>query len=262
MSEQAEAPLLFEIVEDHIALVRINRPAARNAVDGAVAQALSNAVREIEANPAIRVAILGSTNPGMFCAGADLKVVAAGRVHELRPDDGGFAGFVDSIRAKPWIAMVDGPALGGGFELALACDMVVATPTTRFALPEVKRGIMANAGGTHRVARVLPRNIALEMVATGDPMDAATAKHFGLVNRLVAADQLLDEALGLARAIMVNAPVSVKESVMLARIASDRTDAEMRRISRERMAVVMATEDSKEGPRAFVEKRAPNWKGQ
>ena len=183
-------------------------------------------------------------------------------MHELRPDDGGFAGFVDSIRAKPWIAMVDGPALGGGFELALACDMIVATPTTRFALPEVKRGIMANAGGTHRVARVLPRNVALEMVATGDPMDATTAKHFGLVNRLVSAEQLLDETLGLARAIMVNAPVSVKESVMLCRIASDRTDAEMRRVSRERMAVVMATEDSKEGPRAFVEKRSPNWQGQ
>ena len=261
MSDTPEQPLLFEIVEDHIALVRINRPAARNAVDGAVAQAISNAVREIEANPQIRVAILGSTTPGMFCAGADLKVVAAGRVSELRPDDGGFAGFVDSIRAKPWIAMVDGPALGGGFELCLACDMIVATPGTRFALPEVKRGIMANAGGTHRVARVLPRNIALEMVASGDPMDAATAKHFGLVNRLVSAEQLLEETLALARSIMVNAPVSVKESLMLTRIANDRTDGEMRRISRERMQVVMATEDSKEGPRAFVETRAPNWTG-
>lgn len=262
MTEQAEQPLLFEIIEDHIALVRINRPAARNAIDGAVAQALSNAVREIEANPQIRVAILGSTNPGMFCAGADLKVVAAGRVHELRPDDGGFAGFVDSIRAKPWIAMVDGPALGGGFELCLACDMIVATPGSRFALPEVKRGIMANAGGTHRVMRVLPRNIALEMVASGDPIDAANARHFGMINRIVPAENLLEETLALARSIMVNAPVSVKESMMLARISGDRTDAEMRRISRERMQVVMATEDSKEGPRAFVEKRSPNWKGQ
>lgn len=261
MTDQTEAPLLFEIVEDHIALVRINRPAARNAVDGAVAQALSNAVREIEANPQIRVAVLGSTNPGMFCAGADLKVVAAGRVQDLRPDDGGFAGFVDAIRAKPWIAAVDGPALGGGFELCLACDMIVATPGSRFALPEVKRGIMANAGGVHRIARVLPRNVALEMVASGDPMDAATAKHFGLVNRLVDAEQLHEEALALARSIMVNAPVSVKESLVLARSAGDRTDAEMRRISRERMAVVMATEDAKEGPRAFVEKRAPNWQG-
>lgn len=262
MTDQSDSPLVFEIVEDHIALVRFNRPAARNAVDGAVAQALSAAVREIEANPQIRVAVLGSTSPGMFCAGADLKVVAAGRVHELRPDDGGFGGFVDAIRSKPWIAMVDGPALGGGFELCLACDMIVATPGSRFGLPEVKRGLLANAGGAHRVSRVLPRNIALELVASGEPIYATTAKHFGLVNRLVEAGQLEAEALALARSIMVNAPVSVKESLMLARSAGDRTDAEMRRISRERMAVVMATEDAKEGPRAFVEKRAPNWKGQ
>lgn len=258
---QAASPLLFELVDKHIALLRFNRPQARNAVDGDTAKAMSAAVARIEADPEIRVVVLASNAPGMFCAGADLKVVSSGRIHELRPDDNGFAGLVDSIRTKPWIAVVDGPALGGGFEICLACDMIVASPTARFGLPEVKRGLMANAGGTHRVTRVLPRNIALELVTTGEPMDAETAKHFGLVNRLAPSDQLLEEALAMARIIMANAPVSVRESLSLARIACDRSDAEMRRISRGSMQAVLATEDSKEGPRAFVEKRAPNWLG-
>jgi enoyl-CoA hydratase len=263
MTEQtpSDAPLLFELVEDHIAVLRFNRPQARNAIDGETARALSAAIRETESNSAIRVVLLGSSNPGMFCAGADLKLVSSGRIHELRPDDGGFAGLIDSIRAKPWIAMVDGPALGGGFEICLACDMIVATPNSRFGLPEVKRGLMANAGGAHRVTRVLPRNMAVELVTTGEPLDAVSAKHFGLINRLAEPESLFDEALALAKLIVGNAPVSVRESLSLARISSDRPDAEMRRISREAMQRVMASEDSKEGPRAFVEKRAPNWLG-
>jgi enoyl-CoA hydratase/carnithine racemase len=259
--ESQAAPLLYEVVDKHIALLRFNRPQARNAIDGETARAMSALVRQIEEDPEIRVVVLTSSTPGMFCAGADLKVVSAGRVHELRPDDNGFAGLVDSIRAKPWIVAVDGPALGGGLEICLACDIVVATPNSRFGLPEVKRGLMANAGGTHRIIRVLPRNIALEMVTTGEPMDAETGKHFGLVNRLVSAEQLLDEALGIARTIVGNAPISVRESLALARISCDRSDAEMRRISRSSMQTVLATEDAKEGPRAFLEKRAPNWQG-
>ena len=142
----AESPLLFEVVDDHIAVVRFNRPQARNAIDGATALALSAAVERIESDPALRVAIMASSTPGMFCAGADLKVVAAGRTAELRPNDGGFGGFVDALRDKPWIAAVDGPALGGGTELCLACDMIVSSPGTRFGLPEVKRGLIANGG--------------------------------------------------------------------------------------------------------------------
>jgi enoyl-CoA hydratase/carnithine racemase len=261
VEEQAPAALLFEIIDKHIAFLRFNRPQARNAVDGETARSMSAAVQRIEADSDIRVVVLASSSPGMFCAGADLKVVSSGRIQELRPDENGFAGLIDSIRTKPWIVAVDGPALGGGFEICLACDIVVATPNARFGLPEVKRGLMANGGGAHRVTRVLPRNIALELVATGDPMDAEAAKRFGLVNRLVPVGQLLDEALGIARTIMANAPVSVRESLSLARIACDRPDAEMRRISRAGMQNVLATEDSKEGPRAFVEKRAPNWLG-
>ncbi len=256
-----DAPLLFEIIDDHIALVRLNRPQARNAIDGATALAFSAALERIEADPAIRVAILASSTPGMFCAGADLKVVAAGRVAELRPNDGGFAGFADALRDKPWIAAVDGPALGGGTELCLACDMIVASPETRFGLPEVKRGLLANGGGTSRLVRVLPRNIAIELIATGEAFTAEFAAQHGMVNRLASADQVLEVALGLARAITANAPISVRESLRVARQVGDRSDADLRKFSRERMKVVMASDDSKEGPRAFAEKRAPVWQG-
>jgi enoyl-CoA hydratase/carnithine racemase len=257
----AEEPLLFEIVDAHIAVLRFNRPLARNAVNGALAKAMAAAVDRTENDTAIRVVVLTSSTPGMFSAGADLKVVAAGRVAELRPGKGGFAGLIDAARAKPWIAAVDGPALGGGVEMALACDMIVASDTSRFGLPEVKRGLMANAGGVHRIARVLPRNIAIEIVATGDSLSAERAAHYGMVNRLVSAERVLDEALDLARAIVVNAPVSVQESIACTRLSGDRPDAELRGFSRDGMMRVMATEDSKEGPRAFVEKRAPVWKG-
>lgn len=255
------APLLFEVVDNHIAIVRFNRPQARNAVDVETAQALSAAVDRVERDPALRVAILASSTPGMFCAGADLKVVAAGRVAELRPNDGGFAGFVDAARDKPWIAAVDGPALGGGTELCLACDMIVATPETRFGLPEVKRGMMANGGGATRLVRVLPRNLALELIATGEAFPASLAAEHGMVNRLAPTDALMDTAVHLARAIVANAPVSVLESLKLARQVGDRSDAELRRLSRDRMRVVMATQDAQEGPRAFAEKRPPVWQG-
>lgn len=254
-------PLLTEVVESHIAVLRFNRPEARNAIDGATARALGEAVECMESDPDIRAVILTSSTPGMFCAGADLKVVAAGRIAELRPGQGGFAGLVDAVRHKPWIAAVDGPALGGGFEMCLACDMIVASPESRFGLPEVKRGLMANAGGAHRVARVLPRNLALELAATGEPISAERAHVFGMVNRLAPADAVLETALALARAIVANAPLSVIETLRLARMSSDRSDPELRTQSREAMARILASEDAREGPKAFLERRAPNWQG-
>jgi enoyl-CoA hydratase len=264
MSERPDSvgrEVLYEKHGAHIAMIRLNRPEKKNAVDGALAAALGHLVAETEADPDIRVVVLASSTAGIFCAGADLGEVARGNGRALFPKEGGFAGIVDSVRHKPWIAAIDGPALAGGCEIALCCDMIGATDATRFGLPEVKRGLFAAAGGVQRLPRALPRNIALEMIATGEPLDAARAYAFGLVNHLVAADDLLPAALRLAGTIAGNAPVSVVESLKLARIASEHKDAEMSALSAATARVVMKTADSREGPRAFVEKRAPVWQG-
>jgi enoyl-CoA hydratase len=264
MSEQPEGvgrEVLFEIVDDHIAIVTLNRPEKRNAVNGALAGAVAYLVRKIEDDAAIRVAILASSNEKVFCAGADLAEISAGRGALLAPAGSGFAGFVDAPRAKPWIAAVRGAALAGGCELPLACDMIVASDDSTFGLPEVKRGLFAGAGGVHRLPRAIPRNIALELIATGDPMKADRAYTLGLVNRLVPSAQVRDEAIALAKAIAVNAPLSVRESLIVARQSSEKTDAELRKLSMEHSMKVMTSEDAKEGPRAFLEKRASRWQG-
>lgn len=247
---------------DHVALVTINRPEARNAVNGDVARGLDQAIATTDADPDTWVVVLTGSGADAFSAGADLKAVSAGRGHELRTDRGGFAGFVHAVRAKPWIAAVNGPALAGGCEIALACDLVVAVPTARFGLPEVKRGLIASAGGLYRLPRALPPAVAREMILTGDPIDASRAHALGLVNVLAPDLQgLLPAALALAQRITANAPVAVRESLGVARQAFDLSDAELRAASEAAQARNMATEDFQEGPRAFIEKRAPRWQG-
>ncbi len=253
--------VLYEVVDGHIAVVTLNRPEVRNAVNPELAAACEYLIKKIEADEAIRVAILTSSNDKVFCAGADLAAISSGRGAGIATKDGGFAGFVDARKDKPWIAAVKGYALAGGGELCLACDMIVASEDARFGLPEVKRGLFAGAGGAHRLPRALPRNIALELVATGDPMDARRAFELGFVNRLAPTDKVLDTALELARAIACNAPVSVRESLNIARLSSETTDADLRRLSSEATGRVMATADAREGPRAFLEKRPPAWTG-
>ena len=253
--------VLYEIVDEHVALVTLNRPDKRNAVNGVVAAALQWIRRQAEADPQVRVAIIASASPQTFCAGADLAEIAAGRGQTIAPDGEGFAAFTDVAHAKPWIAAVCGAVLAGGCELALACDMVVASRDARFGLPEVKRGLFAGAGGVFRLPRMIPRNLAYEMVATGDPISAERAYQFGLVNRLVAPGQALAAARELAREIAVNAPVSVRESLAVARLAFDLDEAALRERSRQAGAVTSATEDAKEGPRAFLEKRPAVWTG-
>jgi enoyl-CoA hydratase len=252
--------VLFDVA-DHVALVTLNRPDKRNAVNGAVASALDWIVKQVEADAAIRVAILFSSLDSTFCAGADLAEIAAGNARALSTKDGGFAGFTDHARLKPWIAAVRGNALAGGCELALACDMIVASPDAKFGLPEVKRGLFAGAGGVHRIVRALPRNIGLELVATGDPLDAERAYALGLVNRLVVADQVLPATKTLAAAIAENAPLSVSESLRVARVGQEVTDADLRKLSLERGRIVMTSNDAREGPVAFLQRRKPNWTG-
>lgn len=253
--------VLFEVVEPHIALVTINRPEARNAVNGAVAAGLEAAIERIESDPDLWVAILTGAGPHAFCAGADLKEVSSGRGSTLSTAKGGFGGFVRARRTKLWIAAAQGHALAGGLELLLSCDLAVAAETANFGLPEVKRSLVAGAGGVFRLPRALPKAIALEMIATGDPIPASRAGAFGLVNAVVPASEVMAAALALARRVTVNAPIAVRESLGVARQAYDRTEPELWEISTAASRLVTSTEDFQEGPRAFVEKRPPRWVG-
>ena len=252
-----------ERVGAHVALVTIDRPAARNAIDPAVTQALGALVVALEADTTVRCVVLTGAGNQAFCAGADLKAVAAGRMAALRTEVGGFAGFVFAPRRKLWIAAINGVALAGGLELCLACDLIVAAEHARFGLPEVTRGLVALAGGVFRLPRALPRSIALEMIATGEPIDAARAHALGLVNQLTPKDGACDAALALAARIAANAPLAVAESLAIAREAATGATDEptLRERGEAARARIVASEDYVEGPRAFIEKRAPRWTG-
>jgi enoyl-CoA hydratase len=256
-----EAPILIERTDDHVAIVTLNRPRARNAIDPALTQGLASAVERTEADGEIRAVVLAAAPCGTFCAGADLRVVAAGRADDLWTAEGGFAGFVHARRHKPWIAAVDGLALAGGCEIALACDLIVAGDEGGFGLPEVKRGLIAAAGGLYRLPRSLPRAVALEIILTGTTLAAPRAHALGMVGRLVRSGQARQEAIVLAQAIAANAPLAVRESLAVARLAPDLPEADLRAASAAARTRIQATEDYSEGPRAFTEKRPPRWTG-
>ena len=256
----AEEVLSFTKRDDHIAVVALNRPAARNAINCELAQALHAIVERTEADPDIWVVIITGGSGEVFCAGADLKEVAAGRGASLFTSQG-FAGLVYSERNKPWIAAVNGKALAGGFEIVLSCDLVVAAADASFGLPEVSRGLLAAAGGLYRLPRAIPRNIAIELVTTADTIDASRAAALGFVNRIVDRDKVLPEAIRLAGRITRNAPIAVRESLKVARRIHDMDEESLRTLTRECRERAFASEDFKEGPRAFVEKRPPRWTG-
>ncbi len=260
MASDPSTTVTCEMREGHVAVVTLNRPASRNAVNSELAQALHAVVERVEADPDVWVVVLTAAGTDVFCAGADLKEVAAGRVESLFTANG-FAGFVYADRKKPWIAAVNGKALAGGFEIVLACDMVVASADASFGLPEVSRGLLAAAGGMFRLPRALPRNIAIELVITADSLDAPRAAALGLVNRVVASDHLLPEALAMAARVARNAPVAVRESLRVARQAHDLDEDALRALSRAARDRVRTSEDYLEGPRAFIERRSPRWIG-
>jgi enoyl-CoA hydratase len=243
-----------------IATIRLSRPEARNAIDGRVARGLEAAVDRLESEEGLWVGILAAEGPA-FCAGADLKAIAAGAGGELRTDRGGFAGFVERARRRPIVAAVEGPALAGGFELVLACDLVVASRRATFGLPEVSRSLVAAGGGVIRLARALPPVLARELVLTAQPISAERAAQIGLVNYLVEPGEAETRAGELARQIATNAPLAVTESLALLRAAESRDEAELFRASAAALARLAATEDFAEGPRAFLERRAPRWQG-
>ncbi len=242
------------------AVIKINRPEARNAVNAAVAQGIEDAIDQIEGDDSVWVGII-TGEPPVFCAGADLKEINSGNAGGLATARGGFAGIVQRERTKPIIAAVDGPALAGGTEIVLSCDLVVASTSATFGIPEVKRSLVAAAGGLFRLGRKIPLNIAMELTLTGDPIDATRAHHFGLVNRLVDPGQALEVAIALAEQICANAPIAVRASRKIVLEATNAPDDVGWRMSIEGMGAAMSSEDFGEGLTAFIEKRPPVWKG-
>lgn len=261
MSVALSNPVLFEMISPHVALVTLNRPDARNAISAAMAEQIEAIVERIEADSDIRAVVLTGKGGTVFCAGADLKEVSAGNLDKLFRPTTGFAGFVHANRTKPWIAAVEGLALAGGCELALACDMIVASEGGAFGLPEVTRGLVASAGGLYRLPRALPRAIAAELIVTADRISSERAAAFGMVNHLVPAGEAVAKAVEIAERAASNAPVAVQESLAIVKSAFDLDDATLARLSDEAQARVEMTEDFQEGPLAFVEKRTPVWKG-
>lgn len=241
-----------------VAIITLNRPEARNAVSGELAQALEGAIDKLEADDDVWVGILAGNGP-VFCAGADLKAVASGKAN-LGTSRGGFGGFVTLERTKPVIAAVEGPAVAGGCELVLACDLVVASSDAAFGLPEVKRSLVAMAGGTTRLPKRVPQNIAMELALTGDTMNAERAYQHGLVNILCEPGDAINEAMNLAERINANAPLAVRATRQAISQGAMVSDDEGIRIAVELFKPVAASEDAKEGPLAFVEKRLPEWK--
>jgi enoyl-CoA hydratase len=241
-------------------VMKINRPEARNAVNGDVANGIEAGIDELENNDQLWVGVLTGTRE-FFSAGADLKLMNAGKPHEMMTERGGFAGIVTRERAKPLIAAVEGPALAGGLEIVLSCDLLVASRESRFGIPEVKRNLVAAAGGVFRLPRVLPRNVAVEMGVTGDPIGAQRAYDLGLVNALAEPGTALERALELAAQVTANAPLAVQHTLRLMEELRDASDAEGLAASGEAMAALFASEDLAEGLTAFIEKRPPQWKG-
>ena len=248
-----------------VALITLNRPDARNAVNGDVAQGLEAAIDRMEADDEVWVGILTANTEGqdrpVFCAGADLKAINSGQGAALNTERGGFAGFAYRERRKPVIVAVDGLATAGGCEIVLAADLVVATTRSAFGLAEVKRNLVAGAGGLFRLPRAIGQAAAMEAILTGEPLPAERAYALGLVSRLVAPGEALDAAMALADAITANAPLAVWESRKVVLAAAWADDETLKSMTNAAMGTVMRSEDLKEGLTAFIEKRAPNWTG-
>jgi enoyl-CoA hydratase len=241
-----------------IQIITINRPEAKNAINGAVAAGIAAAVDELDASDELWVGVLTGAG-GTFSAGMDLKAFLRGEVPTI--EGRGLGGITERPPRKPLIGAVEGWAVAGGFELLLACDLVVAAETARFGVPEVKRALVAGAGAAMLLPRRIPQAIALEMLLTGDPITAQRAADLGLVNRVTAEGGALDGAVELAASIAANGPLAVAVTKQIARSSGDWSAAEMWAKQGEVMMPVFVSEDATEGATAFAEKRPPVWKG-
>ncbi len=244
--------------DDGLVIITINRPQVRNAVNRAVSYGVCEAIDEMERRDDLRLAILTGAG-GNFCAGMDLKAFSQGEV--TRVEGRGILGIVNAPPKKPLIAAVEGYALAGGFEAVLACDLLVASRTAMFGLPEARRGLMAGAGGLLRLPRVIPQRIAMEMAVTGEMVSAERLDRYGLINRLVEPGAALAAAKDLARLILANAPLSVLRSKQVIYEQHDWPLATMFERQDAVLGAFRETADAKEGALAFVEKRKPRWTG-
>jgi enoyl-CoA hydratase/carnithine racemase len=250
--------------KDRVAVVTWNRPEVMNALDADATDELDGIFDDLARDRDVWVVVVTGAGDRAFCAGADLKAMVernASGAPRREPGPNGFAGLVKRDFAKPVVAAVNGLAYGGGFEVVLACDLAVADERARFALPEVKRGIVAAAGGLVRLSTRIPLAVAEEMALTGDPITAQRAAELGLVNRVVPAGRSVDAALELAERVAANAPLAVRLSKTLLRRAVSTAEDELWRLQAALGRNLLASADASEGPRAFAEKRAPVWRG-
>ncbi|MFG3061170.1 crotonase/enoyl-CoA hydratase family protein [Streptomyces sp. NPDC048231] len=239
-------------------LITIDRPQARNSVNAVVATLLAKALDELEADPELRTGVLTGAG-GTFSAGMDLKAALRGESPNV--PGRGFGGVTEVERTKPLIAAVEGWAMGGGFELALACDLIVAAEGAHFGLPEVKRGLIAAGGGVIRLPRRIPYHLAMEFLLTGEPVSGARAGELGLANRVVPTGQAVEQALLLAEQLAANAPLALTAVKAVTLAADGAPEAEAFAAQRTVMAGLMASADVREGMTAFAERRTPRWTG-
>ncbi len=251
--------------DGNVAIITLNRPEARNAVNGDVASAMEAAIDRLEADDGVWVGILLANTAGqerpVFCAGADLKAINSGDAARLNTERGGFGGIVYRDRRKPIIVGVDGLATAGGCEIVLSADLVVASDRSAFGLAEVKRNLIAGAGGLFRLPRAIGRSAAMEVILTGDPLPASRAYELGLVNRVVAPDQVEATARELASRIAASAPLAVWASRRIVLASAYEDDATLINMTNQEFGKILGSEDTKEGLTAFIEKRPPNWQG-
>ena len=243
---------------DGVLVITINRPEARNAVNGEVASGIAAAIDELDARDDLRAGVITGAG-GTFCAGMDLKAFLTGERPSI--SGRGFAGLTEKPPAKPLIAAVEGYALAGGCEIALSCDLVVAAENSKFGLPEVKRGLVAGAGGLLRLPQRIPYQIAMELALTGEFLDATRAHHFGLVNWLAEPGTALARARDFAAAIAANGPLAVLATKKIVSEAGGWPEGEFWERQGVIMEPVFRSEDAREGARAFAEKRPPRWTG-
>lgn len=251
--------------DGNVAIITLNRPEARNAVNGDVASAMEAALDQLEADDGVWVGILLANTAGqerpVFCAGADLKAINSGDAARLNTERGGFGGIVYRDRRKPIIVGVDGLATAGGCEIVLSADLVVASDRSAFGLAEVKRNLIAGAGGLFRLPRAIGRSAAMEVILTGDPLPASRAYELGLVNRVVAPEQVETTARELASRIAVSAPLAVWASRRIVLASAYEDDATLIDMTNQEFGKILGSQDTKEGLTAFIEKRPPNWQG-